>query len=187
MKYYNCGGLSSILLIFCVIFFSENSFAVKNYFEISSSEMQMLPKFCKTGLTNLTQKERIWMNHLCPGLNALNHAKLTYDNNITKKYAIQRAISHFEYTLSHAINTSYNWYVFLKRGETYELSGDRVKALSDYQKAISLKPKSIAIHIALIDIYIKLGDLDNARKLVSRGLEIKPKSKPLLRRKKKLI
>jgi tetratricopeptide (TPR) repeat protein len=185
MKYfYSCVGW--ILLAFFLVLSSTNALAVKNYFEISASEARMLPKFCKTGFTNLTQKERIWMNHLCPGLNALNHAKLIYDDNSIKKYALQSAFRHFEYTLGHATNTSYNAFIFLKRGEAYELSGDVVKALSDYQKALVLKPKNIAIHIALIDIYIKLGDLDNARELVSRGLKIKPKSKSLLRRKKKL-
>lgn len=186
MKCCGRGRYSFFGLIFCVILFSEDTFAVKNYFEISPSEMRMLPKFCKTGYANLTHQERMWMNHLCPGLNALNHAKLIYDNNSTRRYAISQALTHFDYTLGHAKNTVYNSYVFLKRGEAYELSGDLVKALSDYQKALSLKPKNIAVHNALIDAYIKLGDLDSARDFLNRGLNIKPKSKSLLRRKKKL-
>lgn len=186
MKYSNGGRASYVLLAFFTVFFSANTFAVKNYFEISESEKRMLPRFCKTGFTNFTKKERIWMNHLCPGLNALNHAKLIYDDDKTKKYAIESALRHFSYTLEHAKNTSYNSFIFLKRGEAYELSGDVANALSDYQKAHSLKPKIIAVHIALIDAYMKLGDTDTAREFVNRGLEIKPTSKSLLRRKEKI-
>ena len=187
MKCYQCLGVNRnrrVILACVLLFVSGNAFAVKNYHEYSESDMRVLPKFCKTGFKGVPKKERIWMNHLCPGLNALNHATLS-DGNI-KKYALGRAIANFNYTLEHKGSPIFHSFTYLKRGKAYELSGDIIKALSDYQYALQLKPKNISVHIALIDAYIKLGDLDNARELVSRGLKIKPNSKSLLRRKKKI-
>lgn len=186
MKYCNGGRASYALSAFLAVFLSTNAFAVKNYFEISESEMRMLPKFCKTGFSRYKMEGRNQLNHLCPGLNALNHAKTTFSNNTVKRYAVERAVDHFNYTLGHTESTFFHSFIFLKRGEAYELSGDRIKALSDYQQALTLKPKNITVHIALIDAYIKLGDLDRAREFVKRGLAIKPTSKSLLRRKAKI-
>ena len=173
-----------VFLVCSLILVSSSAFGVKNYWEISASEMKMLPKFCKEGFRRLGPND--WMNHLCPALNALNHAKLSVGDHTSKKYALEKAIDNFSYTLGHSESPIYRPFVYLKRGEAYELAGNVSAAMEDYWQAIKLKPKSLPIHLALIDAYIKLGDLDNARKLVTRGLEIKPKSKSLLRRKKKL-
>jgi len=173
-----------VFLVCSLILVSSSAFGVKNYWEISASEMKMLPKFCKEGFRNLGPND--WMNHLCPALNALNHAKLSVGNNTSKKYALERAIDNFSYTLGHSESPIYRPFVYLKRGEAYELAGDVSAAIADYWQALKLKPKSIAIHVALIDLYIKLGDVSQAKDLVNKGLKIKPNSKPLLRRKKKV-
>jgi len=173
-----------VILACVLLFVSSSAFAVKNYFKISESEMKMLPKFCKTGFGRYKMEGQNWLNHLCPGLNALNHAKLGDGNS--KKYPLERAIDHFNYTLGHTDSTFFHSFIYLQRGKAYELGGNTAKALTDYQHALQLKPKNISVHIALIDAYIKLGDLDNARELVNQGLKIKPNSKSLLRRKKKI-
>ena len=174
------------VLFLLLMFFNGEAFAVKNYFEISESEMRSLPKFCwsgdRSGFKGL--KDGDWMNHLCPGLNALNHAKLIIGNEKKKKGALNSAIGNFSYTLKHTGNNIYRPFVYLKRGEAYELAGNISAALADYSQALKLKPKSVSIHLALIDFYIKLGDVDKARDLVNNGLKIKPNSKSLLRRKK---
>lgn len=168
-----------------LLFMSSSAFAVKNYFKISPSEMKMLPRFCKEGFTGLSKKD--WMNHLCPGLNALNHAGLIFDDDIKRDYALQDSIRHFNYTLTHTSETNrYRWFVFLKRGEAYELRGNVSGALSDYYQALQIKPRNIKIHLAIIDVFVKLGDLDKARDLVGEALKIKPNSKSLLRRKNKI-
>ena len=175
------------VLLFCgLVMVSSSAFSVKNYFEISASEMKMLPKFCKTGFSRYKLEGQNWMNHLCPGLNALNHASLIYENNATKKFAIIEALSHFSYTLEHTQSTFFHSFVYLKRGEAYELKRDMPKAVLDYQKALQLKPNNIGVHVALIDVYLKLGDQSKARELIEHGLKIKPSSKSLLRRKKKI-
>ncbi len=174
------------LCICLLVSMGSDSYAVKNYFEISASEMKLLPKFCKTGIKGVPQQERIWMNHLCPGLNALNHAKLNFSNKRSKKYALEDAERHFTYTLGHIKNKRYRSFTFLKRGEVYSARGDRVAALADYNQALTLAPKNIAVHLSLIDTYIKLGDIDAARRIINQGLKIKPNSKSLLRRQKKV-
>jgi len=187
MKCYQYIGVNRnrrAILACVLLFVSGSAFAVKNYFEISESEMKILPKFCKTGFKGVPKKEKVWMNHLCPGLNALNHATLSEGR--LKKFALERAIAHFNYTLEHKGSPVFHSFTYLKRGKAYELSGNAVKALFDYEHALQLKPKNISVHIALIDVYIKLGDLDNARELVNHGLKIKPNSKSLLRRKEKI-
>ena len=182
-RFFLCGQVFWTCVLISI---GSNAWAVKNYFEISDSEMKMLPKFCKTGIKGVPRQERIWMNHLCPGLNALNHAKLNFSNKRSKKYALEDAERHFTYTLDHVKNKKYRSFTFLKRGEVYSANGDRVAALADYNQALTLAPKNIAVHLALIDTYIKLGDIDTARRIVNQGLKIKPNSKSLLRRKKKV-
>ena len=188
MKYYQ-GGFKierrCVLFTCGLLLLSSNAFAVKNYFGITPAEMKMLPKFCKVGFSGISTKEQVWMNHLCPGLNALNHAELVFGDDIKRNYALQRSRTHFTYTLGHTQKTNrYRWFAFLKRGRAHELSSNVSAALSDYHQALKIKPKNIKIHLALIDLFVKLGDVDKARDLVDNALKIKPNSKSLLRRKK---
>ena len=171
-----------------LLLISTESYAVKNYFHISDEEMKRLPPFCKYGYEryNIEQKVAIFLNHLCPGLNALNHAKKIVSNGIEKKYALQRAAAHFTYTLDHAKKFPFRSTVYVKRGTVYEMQGNIQKATQDYQEALKIDPKNVFAYSALAQIFEKLKNKTEATKIVNQGLKIRPNSRVLLRMKRKL-
>ncbi len=160
--------------------------AVKNYFEISQSEMRLLPPFCKHGFGRYKIKKKEFMNHLCPGLNALNHAQSIFRNNSTKRYALQEAEQHFSYTLGQVKQFPFRSTVFIKRGAVYEMQGNLQKAMADYQEAIRIKPNNVHAYRALANTYLKTGNKTEAAKLIEKGLKIRPTSKILLYMRKKI-
>ena len=142
--------LAKLVLLCLLLFGNTQTFAAKNYFNMSSAELKMLPGFCRNGFGGLgiSKNEIVWLNHFCPGLNALNHAKTSYGNSIEKQYALQRAESHLSYTLTHMKSTFFQAYLYLKRGEVRKMSGDMGKAIVDYTSALKYGPKKMVIYTA---------------------------------------
>lgn len=164
-----------------------NSPATANYWEIPPEEKALLPPFCTHGYARYNIKGSVYMNHLCPGLYALNTAQRIFEKNKTKQYALEEAEDHLSYTLSHVQKFPFRSTVFVKRGTVYEMQGNMPQAISDYQEAIRIKPKNLYAYKALANAYLKIGNRTEANKVAEAGLKIKPKSKMLLSVKKKII
>lgn len=157
-----------------------------NYWEIPKEEKALLPPFCTHGYGRYNFKNKGFMNHLCPGLYALNAAQRIFEKNTAKKDALQEAEGHFSYTLGHVQNFPFRSTVFIKRGTVYEMQGKMPKAVADYQEAIRIKSKNVHAYRALANAYLKMGNKKEAIKVIDAGLKIKPKSKTLLNQQKKL-
>ncbi|MDF1582302.1 MAG: tetratricopeptide repeat protein [Methyloprofundus sp.] len=164
---------------------SENSLAT-NYWEIPTEERALLPPFCTHGYARYNIKDHVYMNHLCPGLYALNDAQRQFENNKTKQYALQEAEDHLSYTLGHVQNFPFRSTVFIKRGTVYQMQGIMPKAIADYQEAIRIQPKNIHAYSALANAYLKMGNKTEAAEVIEAGLKIKPTSKMLLSVKKNI-
>jgi tetratricopeptide (TPR) repeat protein len=157
--------------------------AQKNYFQIPESELKLLPPFCRTGLTG-----QDWggTNHLCPGLYALNDAQRTFGNDSKRNYALQEAIDHLDYTVNHTTPAfPYRATVLIKRGNAFELQGNRSKAIADYNAAVTLQPNNLLGYLSLCNAYVKIGDKNSARQAADKGLQVRPDAKPLVACKQK--
>jgi len=176
-------------LIILITFFLNANYAnsdVISYWEIPPGEKAMLPPFCTHGYAKYKIKGSVYMNHLCPGLYALNHAQRIFENNKTKQYALQAAEDHLSYTISHVRDFPFRSTVFVKLGTVYEMQGNMSKAIEHYYEAIKIQSGNVYAYRALADAYWKMGNKVQANKIIDEGIKIKPKSRLLLSIKKRI-
>lgn len=171
---------------------ATQALAQKNFWDITEADLRVLPPFCRTGAAGLVsygvdRAEAGVMNHLCPGLNALNYAHRSLGNNPQRSLALQEAIDHFNYTLR-AISerNPLRSTILIKRGNALEMQGSASKAITDYHAAIKANQKNLNGYAALSDAYLKIGDRTSALSTIEDGLKVSPQAKPLLARKQKL-
>ncbi len=156
--------------------------AQKNYFVIPENDLRLLPPFCRTGFAGygVDPADAAYLNHLCPGLYALNDAQRSLGNNAQRSYALQEAVDHFNYTLGHTSPAfTLRPMVLIKRGNAFEMQGNRGKAIADYQAAVSANPKNLLGYLSLFNAYLKVNDKKAARDAAERGLKVNPNAKPL--------
>lgn len=167
---------------------SVQGFAQKNYWTLTEADLRILPPFCRTGFQGyLSGTDGSNMNHLCPGLNALNDAQRSLGNSTQRGYALSEAIDHLSYTLRHPNPTHpLRPMVLVKRGNAYEMQGNMGKAIADYSQSVRVNPRYLYGYAALSDAYLKLGDKKSALSAIEDGLKVSPASKPLLARKQKI-
>lgn len=60
----------------------------------------------------------------------------------------------------------------IERGNYYFTSGDYVNAVVEYQKALEIDEKKDTAYLNLSSVYVLLGDFDNAKATVDRGLNM---------------
>lgn len=180
---------ASALTVALGLLISFQCVAQKNYWTITAADQRILPPFCRTGFNGygIDPAEVLYLNHLCPGLNALNDAQRSLGNSTQRSYALQEAIDHFTYTLNHTSERlSLRPTVLIKRGNAYEMQGNVSKAITDYRASIQVNPKNLYGYAALCDAYIKIGDKKSALSAIEDGLKVSPQAKSLLARKQKL-
>jgi len=175
-------GLAAAVVFGMALAASNICLAQKNYFVIPESELRLLPSFCRTGFAGygVAPSDAAYLNHLCPGLYALNEAQRDLGNNPQRSYALQEAVDHFNYTLGHTSPSfTLRSMVLIKRGNAFELQGNRGKAVADYQAAVTASPKNLLGYLSLCNAYLKLNDRKAARDAAERGLKVNPNAKPL--------
>jgi tetratricopeptide (TPR) repeat protein len=69
--------------------------------------------------------------------------------------------------------------VNLQKGLALRLLSRHGEAASEFVEALKLKPDYTPAYAALVDLYLDLGDLDNARGILEEGLRHVPDSKIL--------
>jgi len=166
---------------------SAHALGQKNYWSLTEADLRLLPPFCRTGFSFLSASDAANMNHLCPGLNALNDAQRSFGDSTRKGWALSQAIDHLSYTLRHP-NPSHPLrpMVLVKRGNAYELQGNISKAITDYSTAVRVNPKFLQGYVSLSNAYVKLGDKKSALNALDEGLKANPDSKPLQSRRQQL-
>ena len=163
----------------------------------TDSELVMLPAYCKARLRNVSEAEKkrwkdafgykVWsgIHHYCQKLNQLNRAKVEINPEVRDKY-YREAYSGFK------VQAEAYGPTFKLRHEAYYYAGTIAprlgligEGIALQEKAISIKPGYTRAYMALGDLYYDNGQLDEAMKVVERGLKQAPKSKGLKRRKEK--
>ncbi|CCE24393.1 tetratricopeptide repeat protein [Methylotuvimicrobium alcaliphilum] len=167
-------------------------------YKMNELEISRLPPFCQVWARGDTEQTDQWVaklkisniHHLCKGLNHVNHANLRSYNNKdnTLGYHIKSGIGEFSYVLAHAKGQPFplRSFVYLNRAKLHEISGDIIKSIEDYSFSIKSNPKYVKAYVGLIDLYIKIGDKEQAAITLKKGLHNAPKSNILLKKKKML-
>ena len=159
---------------------------------------QYLPSYCAyratpAGKTGGPRKypalKSVWIHihHYCAGIYAEYQAKLSIDP-LEKKRLIGQTANEMRYVgrncppkgciLYPELHTRWGW--------ALREQGHIAAAVEHYRAAIKAKPDYIKAYSQLADLYMDSGRIEDARKVLEEGLRIKPKSRSLKRRLKKL-
>ena len=157
----------------------------------------LLPQYCKDRAKGGQSAEFVkWrgtlgdafihMHHYCNGLYAEHKARSTIDQRERSSW-LGALIGEMQYVgrncsascpLYSELHTRLGWAL----GENDQIA----EAIGQFQLVIKAKPKYIPAYTRLSDIYIKIDQPAEARKVLERGLKVKPGSRSLQRRLDKL-
>ena len=160
-------------------------------------DTQMLPAYCKDRVKGINSPEFAkWRgtlgeafthtHHYCSGIYAEQKARTTIDQQDRKRW-LRTAIGEMAYVARHC-SVKCALYPELQSRWAWALASDGQpsEAISHFQLAIRAKPKYVPAYAKLSDLYLDIGQREEARKILDEGLKVKPGSKMLLRRLKKL-
>lgn len=179
-------------LIFIIAFFvpGQNLLAASPGWKQNT---QLLPQYCKDrakgGQSREFSKWRgtfgdtyIHMHHYCNGVYAEQKARSTINQQERTRW-LGRAIGEMQYVGRHC-NTRCAIYPELhtRLGWALGESGQVAEAIGQFQLAIKAKPKYTLAYARLSDLYVKIKQPGEARKILEAGLKAKPGSRSLQRR-----
>ncbi|XSG86402.1 MAG: tetratricopeptide repeat protein [Methylohalobius sp. ZOD2] len=192
--------MNKSLIIFAWLFWSGISLA--GDYSIKADEVRLLPPYCKSltpkHFTPAAQKLLAGarkppsgfsnIHHFCHGLKYLIRARRTFGDEGRKDYRLKQAIGEFDYVIGAKRPGSkmYQAYVRVNRAKAYEMKDDLGASLRDLADAIRMAPKFPYSYARMSDLYLKMGNHEDARKVLHQGLKSAPKSKMLRRRWQKL-
>jgi tetratricopeptide (TPR) repeat protein len=154
---------------------------------------QLLPQYCKDRAKGSQSPEWskwrrtfgevfIHMHHYCNGVYAEQKARSTIDKQ-ERNRRLSSAIGEMQYVGKHChtgcviypeLHSRWGWAL----GE----KGQYADAIQHYQLAIKAKPKYVLAYARLSDLYVKIKQPGEARKILEAGLKAKPGSRTLRRR-----
>ena len=158
---------------------------------------QLLPQYCKDRAKGSQSAEfNKWrstfgeayehMHHYCDGIYAEKKAKITVNQQERNRW-LGIVIGEMQYVGKHChtncvlfpeLHTRMGW-AFSERGEVAE-------AVGQFQLVIRTQPKYAPAYAKLSDLYVKIKQPGEARKVLEAGLKAKPGSRMLQRRLKEL-
>jgi tetratricopeptide (TPR) repeat protein len=187
--------IRAILLFFIGFSFSWQNLAAAGF--KWAENPQILPQYCKDmAKGNQTAAAKRWhltlgktfysMHHYCNGVYAEHKARGSLDKQ--KRDHWLGLVEHEMRYVSNRCETGCVLYPELHTRWGWALGekGQVADAIQHYQLAIRAKPKYMAPYARLSDLYVKLNQPDEARKVLESGLRAKPGSSMLQRRLQKL-
>ena len=164
----------------------------------TDEDFAALPPYCEVKLRSTNKaainkwssifgpKNWVHIHHYCAAMNDARKANLEINSN-KKIKRLKDAVYNYGYIEKQCQkNFVLMPEVFVKRAQALHLLGDSGSAIHDYKKAIHTNPKYIYAYSKLADLYLELNLKKEAADIINKGLKIKPKSKSLNRRLKKL-
>ena len=154
---------------------------------------QLLPQYCKDRAKGSRSAEwtkwrrnfgdaYIHMHHYCSGVYAEQKARTTVDQQ-ERNRRLATVIGQMQYVERHChtgcvlypeLHTRLGWAL----GESGQVS----EAIEQLQLAIKAKPKYTLAYARLSELYVKIKQPDDARKILEAGLKVRPGSRTLQRR-----
>lgn len=165
-------------------------------------EVAMLPPYCKhtqlfrdavPGGNNREEISR-WMgifgpdmyqhmHHYCWGMMATNRAVILARSQQVRMSYLSRSISEFDYVIRHAKDDFLLLpEILARKGENLIRMGRGPAAIAELERAIELRPDYWAPYAHLADFYKQVGEIDDARSALERGLAKAPDAVGLKRR-----
>jgi len=159
---------------------------------------RLLPQYCKDftkgGLASAEFAKwrgtlgevRIHTHHYCNGIYAEQKARSTIDQKKRKRW-LGSVMGEMRYVSRHCsekcvlypeLHSRWGWAL----GE----GGQTSEAIGHFQLAIRAKPKYASAYAKLSDLYLKINQADEARRVLNEGLKAKPGSRKLQRRLREL-
>lgn len=183
--------MRTILLIVVGFFLPLHNLAAAN--AEWKQNTQLLPQYCKDrakgGQSREFNKWRrtfgeafIHMHHYCNGVYAEQKARSAINQQERNRW-LGSVTGEMRYVGRHCdtrcvlypeLHTRLGWAL----GE----SGQVAEAIGQFQLAIKAKPKYTLAYVRLSDLYLKIKQPDEARKVLEVGLKAKPGSRTLKRR-----
>ncbi len=166
----------------------------------SDRDMRFLPPYCIARLQSnkvATQEVAKWKNlfgrktwtsfhHYCQGINYVNRGS-TGLNEETKVNDFKKGIENLNYHLkAYGVNFPLRAQTFYLLGTAYIGVDRKSEAINALNNAINIKPRYPSAYRKLSDLYLELGDVKKAAITIDNGLKKSPKSKSLLKKKKKI-
>lgn len=141
---------------------------------ITPLEQAMLPPHC--------QQQNIF--HYCGSLIKLMRAERAAPNSRARRTVALSAVNSFQYSLRYMENERprYRWLLpeaYMNLGKAHFLAGDSEQAIAAMKTALGVRPDYERGYAAMIDLYIKKGMREEARKVAATGLEQIPASRGL--------
>ena len=192
-----------IVTLFLTVFLAPSGLLAQLSF--SQEELRSLPRTCQAQqfihndihVPVTTEAERkqlltvlgedfMHYHHYCWGLMLVRRANTTDQPN--RRLGIYgEAVSNFDYVVRNS-KSSFVLLpeVLLQKGLTLQLMSNPAAAAREFFNALRLKPSYTPAYAALIDYYLELGNVAEARKMLESGLQHAPSSK-LLQEKRKAI
>lgn len=173
---------------------------------ITASELQMMPKVCRTlhaghyapdaqklMIPNALPKNMPAVHHFCQGLKFMFRADKAKSKQ-HKGFNISNAISNFDYVLEGKgskpsdpkYNPAYLSQVHYFKAEALKRNNEYPQMISEYMESIRLKPDIPSSYARLFDYYVKIGDQEEARKIIEAGIKNVPKADLLKKRRDSL-
>lgn len=187
--------IRAILLFFVGLSFPWHNLAAASY--EWAQNPQILPQYCKdrakggqspefSKWRSTFGKTAIHMHHYCDGVYAEHKARGSFDK-LKRDHWLGLVVHEMRY-VSNSCQTSCVLYPELHARWGWALGekGQLADAIQHYQLAIKAKPKYVTAYARMSDLYVKLNQPDEARKVLESGLQAKPGSRMLQRRLQKL-
>ena len=158
---------------------------------------QLLPQYCKDrargGQSPEFSKWRrtfgdayIHMHHYCNGVYAEKKARSTINQQERSRW-LGAVIGEMQYVGRHCgAGCSLYPELHSRMGWALGKNGQVAEAIEQFQLVIKVKPKYTLAYAQLSDLYVEIKQLDEARKVLEKGLKVKPGSRSLQRRLEKL-
>ncbi len=115
------------------------------------------------------------MNHYCYGLYFINRANLEKPGSVDRKYYLQEAASNFEDVIKrngdkHILAPDFH----INLGQVLVMQDRRPQAASHFLKATTIRPDYPKGWLALSDFFKDMGQLNQARDALEKGLAASP-------------
>ena len=193
MKYLK---LFNIIVIVSWNFFPSNAYAQYQIKPFTEYELRSLPPLIQIKLRSHLGdkrpqikravdkyiKEFGWgyngLHHYGKGLIYLQRVYSGEKDNYIRKLLLKYAVDEFTFIIAphkmkkwgnERFNSYFAYEIYSKRGEALLLQNEIGKAAIDFQHAIKIKPSYFHAYLMLSECYMRLGDNENAKKILELG------------------
>jgi len=182
------------IALLCLMPFSNSVIAAAPQYIPVDAEIRYLPAYCAAKLRGIDEqrwraiigKDFQHLHHMCYAQNARRKARTERDEQ-SRQYLNSVALKEYGYMETHvSLGFALLVAVYLEKADVFWSMKQNAKAEAYYLKAIKFKPDYVKSYASYSNFLKRTGQKERAREVLEQGLKVKPASKSLKRRLKKL-